>query len=76
MIGSDGSATLLNTDGITATTGGNPTDMALSNDSRYLYVRVAALGAISVFRIESDGSLSPQPPITGTPAGLAGLAAF
>jgi len=76
IIGSDGSATLLNEDGITATTGGNPTDMAQSNDSRNLYVRVAALSAIAVFRIESDGSLSPQPPITGTPAGLAGLAAF
>jgi 6-phosphogluconolactonase len=75
-IGHDGSATLLNEDGITATTGGNPTDAALSNDSRYLYVRVAALGAIAIFRIESDGSLSARPSITGTPANLAGLAAF
>ena len=75
-IAQDGSATLLNEDGVSATTGGNPTDAALSHDSQYLYVRVAALGAIAVFRVESDGSLTPRPSITGTPAGLAGLAAF
>ena len=72
----DGSATLLDDDGVTATTRGNPTDVALSNHSRYLYARVAALNSIAVFRIESDGSLTPQPSITGTPANLAGLAAF
>ena len=75
-IGQDGSASLLNEDGVTVTTGGNPTDAALSHDSRYLYVRVSALAAIAVFRIESDGSLTAQPSLTGTPAGLAGLAAY
>ncbi|TMA74111.1 MAG: lactonase family protein [Deltaproteobacteria bacterium] len=75
-IGSDGSATLLGANGITATTGGNPTDAALSHDSRNLYVRVAALGEIAVFSIESDGSLTPRPSLNGTPAGLAGLAAW
>jgi len=75
-IGADGSAKLLNANGITATTGGNPTDAALSHDSRYLYVRVAALGQIAVFSIASDGSLTPLPSLNGTPAGLAGLAAW
>jgi len=75
-IAADGSATLLNANGITATTGGNPTDAALSHDSRHLYVRVAALGQIAVFSIESDGSLTPRPSLNGTPAGLAGLAAW
>jgi len=72
----DGSAELLNDDGVTAVTGGNPTDAALSHDSRYLYVRVGALNTIRVFRIEADGSLTGRPSLTGTPAGLAGLAAF
>ena len=75
-IGQDGSATLLNENGITATTGGNPTDAALSNDSQYLYVRINALSTIAVFRINADGSLSSLPSVTGTPSGLAGLAAF
>lgn len=71
----DGSASLLNADGVTAITGGNPADAAVSSDSRFLYARVGALGAIAIFRIGADGSLSPQTPLTGTPAGLAGLAA-
>ena len=75
-VGEDGSASLLNADGITAVTGGNPTDAAVSLDSHFLYVRVAALNAIRVFAIESDGSLTALPSLTGTPAGLAGLAAF
>jgi 6-phosphogluconolactonase len=72
----DGSASLLDADGVTATTGGNPTDAAVSHNGRYLYVRVAALAEIAVFRIAADGSLVPLPSLTGTPAGLAGLAAF
>ena len=72
----DGSAALLNSDGVTATTGANPTDAAVSHDSQYLYARVAGLSAIAIFRINADGSLTPLPPFTGTPAGLAGLAAF
>jgi 6-phosphogluconolactonase (cycloisomerase 2 family) len=72
----DGSASLLDANGVTAVTGGNPTDAALSHDSRYLYVRVEALSEIAIFRVQSDGALVPLPSITGTPAGLAGLAAF
>jgi 6-phosphogluconolactonase (cycloisomerase 2 family) len=72
----DGSASLLDANGETAVTGGNPTDAALSHNSRFLYVRVAALGEIAIFRIASDGSLAPRPPLTGTPAGIVGLAAF
>jgi 6-phosphogluconolactonase len=75
-IGRNGESTLLNPDGVTAVTGGNPTDAALSNNSRFLYVRVSALSQIAIFRIASDGSLEALPPLTGTPAGLAGLAAY
>jgi 6-phosphogluconolactonase len=72
----NGESTLLDADGETAVTGGNPTDAALSNNSRFLYVRVSALSQIAIFRIASDGSLRALPPLTGTPAGLAGLAAY
>jgi 6-phosphogluconolactonase len=75
-IAKDGSISLLDADGVTAQTGGNPTDAVLSNDSQYLYVRVAALSQIAIFRVQSDGSLVPLPPLAGLPAGLAGLAGF
>jgi 6-phosphogluconolactonase len=75
-IARDGSAELLDLDGVTAVTGGNPTDMAMSDDGRYLYARVANLAAIAVLRIGRDGSLTALPSLTGTPAGLAGLAGF
>ena len=75
-IGRDGSAELLDLDGVTAATGGNPTDMAVSDDGKYLYARVGNLSAIAVLRIGRDGSLTPLPSLSGTPAGLAGLAGF
>jgi 6-phosphogluconolactonase (cycloisomerase 2 family) len=76
VIARDGSAALLDSDGITAVTGGNPTDMAMSDDGRYLYARVANLGTIAAFRVTRDGSLKVLPSLAGTPAGLAGLAGF
>jgi len=75
-IGHDGSARLLNADGVTATTGGNPTDAALSHDSRFLYARVAGTSSIAIFAIGHDGALAARPALTGTPDGLAGLAAY
>ena len=42
-IAPDGPAALLDADGVTAVTGGNPTDMAMSQDGKYLYARVASL---------------------------------
>src|SRR2546425_12946509 len=71
-IAQDGSASLLNADGVTAATGGNPQDMALSLDSSYLYARVPVTGVIAIFRIRSDGSLDPLPSLTATPSGLVG----
>ena len=75
-IGRDGSAELLDAGGVTAATGGNPTDMAMSEDGRFLYARVGAITTIAVFRIARDGRLIALPSLTGTPAGLAGLAGF
>lgn len=75
-LSADGSASLLDADGITATTGGNPTDAAVSVDGQYLYARVSALAQIAVFEIEADGSLDALPALDGTLAGLAGLAGY
>jgi 6-phosphogluconolactonase len=75
-IARDGSAELLDADGVTAVTGGNPTDMAMSDDGRYLYARVSGLSAIAVFRVGRDGALTALPFLSGTPAGLVGLAGF
>ena len=76
VLGQDGSASLLNADGVTAVTGGNPTDAAVSHDSRFLYARVAAANSIAAFAIGADGALAPLPSLMGTPDGLAGLAAY
>jgi 6-phosphogluconolactonase (cycloisomerase 2 family) len=75
-IAKDGAVSLLNTDGVTAVTGGNPTDAAFAHNSRFLYVRVAALSEIAIFSVGSDGSLTALPSLQGTPNGLAGLAAY
>jgi 6-phosphogluconolactonase len=75
-IGQDGSASLLNADGVTAVTGGNPTDVGVSNDSQFLYALVNATNSIAVFAIGADGSLAALPSLTGNPDGLAGLAAY
>ena len=75
-VAQDGSASLLDADGVTAVTGGNPTDVAVSHNSRFLYARVAARNSIAVFAISADGSLEPLPSLSGTPAGLVGLAAY
>jgi 6-phosphogluconolactonase (cycloisomerase 2 family) len=75
-IGSNGALSLLNADGVTATTGGNPTDMAMAHNGRFLYARVAALSQIAIFAVNADGSLTALPALTGTPAGLVGLAGF
>lgn len=72
-IGLNGESTLLNADGVTAITGGNPTDDALSSNSRFLYVRVSVLSQIAIYSIAAaPGAWA----LTGTPAGLAGPAVY
>jgi hypothetical protein len=55
-----GHLTLLNADGVTAYVGAgtHPTDMAMTQGSRFLYVLDAFLGKISGFRVAGDGGLS------------------
>ena len=76
-IGNDGSLTLFNDGGNTASTGtgSSPLDMAVSNNSQYLYVVSKGTNTISVFRIDNGhGGLTAVETINGLPASVVGLA--
>lgn len=68
----NGRLTLLDADGVTGVTGGAPSDMALSGNSKFLYVRVGI--ALQAFAVGHDGHLSNLGSI-GSVAGIVGLAA-
>jgi 6-phosphogluconolactonase (cycloisomerase 2 family) len=74
-VASDGTVRLLTPSGQTAVTGANPTGMALSNGSRYLYVLTNAAQAIRAFRVASNGNLVPATGASGLASGMVGLAA-
>jgi 6-phosphogluconolactonase len=71
----DGQIKLLDSDGITATSGPAPIDMALTTNSRFLYTLNSGDGSISAFRVKANGSLVPITGISGLPAASNGLAA-
>ena len=74
-IGHNGALTILNANGVTASTGAgtSPIDMALSNNSHFLYVNNGN-GTIGAFRVHDDGSLSSITVVGGLPASSTGLA--
>lgn len=77
-IRNDGSLTILDTDGVTAETGPGsaPTDLALSRNSRFLYVLNSATGEIDIFKVsKSNGRLIPRGSVSGLPANSTGLVA-
>jgi 6-phosphogluconolactonase (cycloisomerase 2 family) len=53
-----------------------PIDMALSGNSRFLYVREATKGMVDGFRVEPNGRLTPITSAGGVPAGAQGIAAW
>jgi 6-phosphogluconolactonase (cycloisomerase 2 family) len=64
-------------DGGAAVIGSGVNDIALSANSRYLYVlQTGGAQAIHAFRIQDDGSLTALGPVGGLPTGTRGLAAF
>ena len=76
-IAGDGSVRLIDPNGASALIGAGVNDIALSNNSRYLYVlQTGGAQAIHAFRIERDGHLAPLGPVGGLPGGTRGLAAF
>jgi 6-phosphogluconolactonase (cycloisomerase 2 family) len=70
-----GALTLLDADGVTATTMAVPIDLALTRNDRFLYSLDSGAGAISAFRVKADGSLAALAGASGLPAGANGLAA-
>jgi 6-phosphogluconolactonase len=70
-----GELTLLDPDGVTATTMAGPIDLALTRNDRFLYSLDSGGGAISAFGVKADGSLAPLAGASGLPAGANGLAA-
>jgi 6-phosphogluconolactonase (cycloisomerase 2 family) len=67
----------LDSDGRTGVTGdgSHPTDMALSDNSRFLYSLNTGNGTISAFAVGSGGSLQPIGTASGIATSAAGLAA-
>jgi len=75
-IAPDGAISLVDANGGTALIGAGINDIALSHNSRYLYVlQTGGAQAIHAFRVAADGHLTPLGPIAGLPAGTRGLAA-
>ena len=77
-IASDGSISLLDSDGKTAVlpVGAFPLDMAVSSDSKYLYVLEGKLPGIAGFRIQTDGSLVQIQDLRGTPVTSYGMTGY
>ena len=71
-----GTLQLLNADGNTASLGATsaPIDLAISNDSRYLYALAPGAGIIDGFSIALNGALTQDSQVTGLPASASGLA--
>ncbi len=75
-VSNTGALTLINSSGISATTGDGPIDLSLSNNSKFVYSLNSGGHSISMFRVNNDGSLaSIGPDITGLPVGANGMAA-
>jgi len=73
-IAPDGSIALIDADGRTAVVGPGNIDLALSDNSRYLY-ELNGNRSISGFRIEADGHLNAVNNVAGLPPSTVGLAA-
>ncbi len=75
-IARDGSISLLNADGATAVVNTGVNDIALSNNSRYLYVLgTGAAPELHAYRVQRDGQLQALG-AQALPAGSRGLVAF
>src|SRR5437867_1613743 len=72
-VGTDGSLSLLDASGVTATVGPGNLDLALSVNGRYLY-QLRGSGPITALRVESDGHLTTLGVVGNMPGSVAGLA--
>lgn len=74
-VNNSGNLSLLNRNGVTATTGLAPADEALSYDSKYLYVRNGGDKSIGAYSIANNGALTKIDEEEGLHPNSAGLAA-
>ncbi len=76
-LGTNGSLTILDANGVTAATGGGsfPIDLDTSSDSRFLYVLTAGTDRILAYAINANGSLTARPGVSGLPNAANGLIA-
>lgn len=76
-ISSNGATTLLNGNGITATTGSAPQDLALTVNGRFLYVLNTGDGTVSGFQVNNNGTLTSLSTVANSlPPSSYGIAAF
>jgi len=73
-IANDGSISLIDANGRTAVVGAGNIDLAISENSRYLY-ELNGNRSISGFRVEADGHLTAVGNVAGLPASTVGLVA-
>jgi 6-phosphogluconolactonase (cycloisomerase 2 family) len=73
-VASDGTPTLVGTNGVVATTDAGPIDMAGSTDGSTLYVETGGAGAIDEFHAGTGGSLTDLGSVAGLGAGIEGIA--
>ena len=71
----DDTVSLLDANGVTATTGAAPADLAVSSGSGFLFVRAGGAPEIDGYAIQGDGGLTPAGTPPGIPASAVGLAA-
>ncbi|MCB1609365.1 MAG: beta-propeller fold lactonase family protein [Xanthomonadales bacterium] len=74
-VGFDGALSLLDDNGVTASTGGRPIDIALSGNGQFIYALVGGSQQIVGFRIQPNGGLIPLAAVDFIPEGANGLAA-
>jgi 6-phosphogluconolactonase len=75
QVGRDGSISLLASVGANTGEGSTPTDLALSEQSRQLFVLNSGARTVGAYRVRRDGGLVPVDVVGGLPAGSTGLAA-
>jgi 6-phosphogluconolactonase (cycloisomerase 2 family) len=75
VVSTTGELTLRDASGVTALSGTNPIDLAVSPERGYLYSLSGGSHDVSIFSIRSDGSLDAQPKLSGLATGASGLVA-